>query len=120
MNFPIPMPDETVYSISARYHARSGNVSARQTLIDLTGEPINAKYLADYCNRTVDQAWETACAQMANAAKRTYPQPTQADLDAHILIVHGAELIADNRESDQAMCRQFEAWVAERFPSPNP
>jgi oligoendopeptidase F len=105
-------------ALAEHYWARGNGVSHNQTLIDLTGEPFNAKYLADYCNRTVDQAWETACAQMAQAATRTYPQPTQADLDAHIRIVHGAELIADNSESDDAMCRQFEAWVAERFPSP--
>jgi oligoendopeptidase F len=105
-------------ALAEHYWARGNGVSHNQTLIDLTGEPFNAKYLADYCNRTVDQAWETACAQMANAAKRTYPQPTQADLDAHIRIVHGAELIADNSESDDAMCRQFEAWVAKRFAPP--
>ncbi len=105
-------------ALAEHYWARGNGVSHNQTLMDLTGEPFNAKYLADYCNRTVDEAWDTACAQMASAAKRTYPVATQSDLDAHIRIVHGAELIADNSESDAAMCRQFESWVAQRFPSP--
>jgi len=107
-------------ALAEHYWARGNGVSHNQTLMDLTGEPFNAKYLADYCNQTVDEAWVTACTQMSSAATRTYPQTAQADLDAHIRIVHGAELIADNSESDEAMCRQFEAWVAERFPSPNP
>jgi oligoendopeptidase F len=107
-------------ALAEHYWARGNGVSHNQTLMDLTGEPFNAKYLADYCNQTVAEAWTTACAQMSSAASRTYPQTAQADLDAHIRIVHGAELIADNSESDEAMCRQFEAWVAERFPSPNP
>ncbi len=105
-------------ALAEHYWARGNGVSHNQTLMDLTGEPFNAKYLADYCNRTVDEAWEKACAQMAGAATRVYPEATQVDLDAHIRIVHGAELIADNSESDDAMCRQFEAWVAQHFPSP--
>jgi oligoendopeptidase F len=102
-------------ALAEHYWARGNGVSHNQTLVDLTGEPFNAKYLADYCNRTVDEAWETACAQMAGAATRTYPKATHADLDARIRIVHGADLIADNSVSDDAMCRQFEAWIAERF-----
>jgi hypothetical protein len=104
--------------LAEHYWARGNGVSHNQTLMDLTGEPFNAKYLADYCNRTVDEAWAMACAQMTGAAERVYPAATHADLDAQIRIVHGAELIADNGESDATMCRQFEAWVAERFPTP--
>jgi oligoendopeptidase F len=105
-------------ALAEHYWARGNGINHNATLMSLTGEPFNAKYLADYCNQTVDQAWIQAQAQMASAAARIYPKATLADLDAKIRIVHGAELIADNRESDQAMCRQFEAWVAERFPIP--
>ena len=32
-------------------------------------------------------------------------------LDAHIRVVHGAELIADNSESEARMLADFEAWI---------
>jgi len=104
-------------ALAEHYWARGNGINHNETLMSLTGEPFNAKYLADYCNQTVDQAWSEAQAQMASAAARAYPQATLVDLDARIRIVHGAELIADNSESDQAMCQQFEAWVAQRYPA---
>ena len=36
----------------------------------MTGEPFNAKYLADSCNQAVEQAWAEAQAKMAAAAQR--------------------------------------------------
>ena len=35
--FPTPYPDELFYSILARYHVRSGNISTKATLMDLYG-----------------------------------------------------------------------------------
>lgn len=35
--FPIPYPDEMLYSVLARYHARSGNASPKITMQDLFG-----------------------------------------------------------------------------------
>ena len=90
-------------ALSEHYWARGNGISHNDTLLSLTGEPFNAKYLADSCNQTVEQAWEQAQAQMASAASRQYPESTAPDLDANIRIVHGAELIADNAISDQAM-----------------
>jgi hypothetical protein len=104
-------------ALSEHYWAPGNSISHNDTLLSLTGEPFNAKYLADSCNQTVELAWEDARAQMANAASRQYPAPTAPDLAARIRIVHGAELIADNAESDQAMCQQFEAWLAKRYPA---
>jgi oligoendopeptidase F len=104
-------------ALSEHYWSRGNGISHNDTLLSLTGEPFNAKYLADSCNQTVEQAWEHARAQMTSAASRQYPAPTAPDLDARIRIVHGAELIADNAESDQAMCQQFEAWLAARYPA---
>ena len=86
-------------------------------MISLTGEPFNAKYLADSCNQTVDEAWAEAKAKIAMAATREYPQNAQRDLDATIRIVHGAEVLADNTESDEAMCLNFERWVGKHYPA---
>jgi len=104
-------------ALSQHYWARGNSISHNDTLLSLTGEPFNAKYLADSCNQTVDEAWAEAQATMAAAAKRNYPPAPAPDLDATIRIVHGAELIADNRESDQAMCQQFEHWVGQHYPA---
>jgi oligoendopeptidase F len=104
--------------LAEHYWARGNGISHNDTLMSLTGEPFNAKYLADECNKTVDQAWEDAQKQMAGAASRVYPTAPNADLDAIIRIVHGAEVFADNRESDQAMCAQFEQWVAQHCHTP--
>jgi oligoendopeptidase F len=99
--------------LAEHYWARGNGISHNNTLISLTGEPFNAKYLADECNKTIDQAWEDAQKQMAGAASRVYPPAPNADLDAIIRIVHGAEVIADNSISDAAMCAQFDQWVAQ-------
>jgi len=104
-------------ALAEHYWARGNSISHNDTLLSLTGEPFNAKYLADTCNQTVDEAWAEAQAHMAAAAKRSYPPAPAPDLNATIRIVHGAELIADNTDSDQAMCQQFERWVEQRYPA---
>jgi oligoendopeptidase F len=104
-------------ALSQHYWSRGNSISHNDTLLSLTGEPFNAKYLADSCNQTVEEAWADAQAAMAAAATRNYPPAPTPDLDATIRIVHGAELIADNRESDQAMCQQFERWVGQHYPA---
>lgn len=103
--------------LAEHYWARGNSISHNDTLLSLTGEPFNAKYLADNCNQTVAQAWEEARAKMAAAAARDYPSPPSNHLDAIIRIVHGAEVIADNAESDQAMVQQFERWVGQHYPA---
>jgi hypothetical protein len=45
------------------------------------------------------------------AAEREYPTDYPASLDATIRIVHGVEVIADNGESNEEMCRRFEEGV---------
>lgn len=104
-------------ALSQHYWARGNSISHNDTLVSLTGESFNAKYLADSCNQTVDEAWAEAQAKMAASTTRSYPPAPAKDLDATIRIVHGAELIADNSESDQAMCQRFEHWVGERYPA---
>ena len=104
-------------ALSQHFWAKGNSVSHNDTLVSLTGEPFNAKYLADSCNQTVDEAWTEAQAKMTAATARSYPPAPAPDLDATIRIVHGAELIADNSESDQAMCQQFERWVGQHYPA---
>ena len=50
-----------------------------------------------------------AAAQQRPAAGEGSP------LDAHIRVVHGAELIADNSESETRMLADFEAWIVNHY-----
>ncbi len=102
--------------LSEHYWARGNGINHNATLVSLTGEAFNAKYLAEHCNQSVEQAWNAAQRKMTAAAARAYPSAPSAGLDATIRIVHGDELIADNDQSDQAMCAQFESWVDSRYP----
>jgi oligoendopeptidase F len=102
--------------LAEHYWSPGNSITHNDTLVNLTAEPFNAKYLADECNKTVEQAWQDAQEQMSGAASRIYPNCSNRDLDANIRIVHGAEVIADNSASDQAMCAQFEGWVGEHYP----
>lgn len=104
-------------ALAEHYWARGNSINHNATLQSLTGESFNAKYLADSCNQTVEEAWADAQAQMAAAEQRQYAPAPIPDLDATIRIVHGAELIADNSESEEAMCQQFEQWVGQRYPA---
>lgn len=103
--------------LAEHYWSRGNGISHNETLVRLTSESFNAKYLADECNKSVAQAWADAQVLMANAASRAYPAAPDTGLDATIRIVHGAEVIADNTESDSAMCTQFENWVGQHYPA---
>jgi oligoendopeptidase F len=102
--------------LSEHYWARGNGINHNATLVSLTGEAFNAKYLAEHCNQSVDQAWEAAQRKMAESAARAQPAAVVTGLDATIRIVHGDELIADNEQSDAAMCERFESWVGHRYP----
>jgi oligoendopeptidase F len=104
-------------ALSQHYWARGNSVSHNDTLLSLTGESFNAKYLADSCNQTVDEAWAEAQVKIAEAGTRRYLPAPLPNLDATIRIVHGAELIADNSESDETMCQEFERWVGQLYPA---
>ncbi|GGY25482.1 M3 family metallopeptidase [Paludibacterium paludis] len=103
-------------ALARHYWAPGNSVSHNDTLISLTGEGFSARYLADSCTRTVEAAWNDARRAIADAASRAYPDTAPATLDADIRIVHGSERIADNHDGDEAMCRNFERWIADRYP----
>jgi oligoendopeptidase F len=103
--------------LAEHYWSRGNGISHNDTLVRLTSEPFNAKYLADDCNKSVEQAWTDAQELMANAASRVYPPAPNTGLDATIRIVHGSEVIADNTVSDSAMCERFENWVGQHYPA---
>ncbi len=98
----------------AEHYWRPGNsVSHNDTLVSLTGEGFTGRYLAEHCNRSVEQAWADAQVDIAAALKRA--QPPVQPLNASIRVVHGDELVADNGVSDEAMFAAFESWVDKHY-----
>ncbi|MNT57052.1 hypothetical protein D3C72_1943970 [compost metagenome] len=49
------------------------------------------------------------------AARQRPPAGEGTPLDAHIRVMHGAELIADNRESEGRMLADFETWICQHY-----
>ncbi|MGA7777180.1 MAG: M3 family metallopeptidase [Paraburkholderia sp.] len=95
----------------ARHCWAAGNsLTLDQTLQSLTGEPLNAAWLAAECNRSPQETWASAQEAFANN-EHALPHGDSGDLAASISIVHGAERIATNDESLQAMYAAFETWM---------
>ena len=103
--------------LAQHYWSRGNAISHDETLRSLTGEGFSARYLAEACTKSPEEAWTDAQARIEAAATRDYPGDFPASLEATIRIVHGADVIADNAESEAAMCRRFEGWVAEHYPA---
>ncbi|MBL0450856.1 M3 family metallopeptidase [Aeromonas caviae] len=96
--------------LAAHYWGPGNGMTHDETLQSLTGEGFSAVPLAEACNRSAAEAWQQAQACMA-AARQRPPAGEGTPLDAHIRVVHGAELIADNSESEARMLADFEAWI---------
>ncbi|MFM4703117.1 M3 family metallopeptidase [Aeromonas bivalvium] len=96
--------------LAAHYWGPGNGMTHDGTLRSLTGEGFSAAPLAEACNRSADEAWQQAQACMAAAHQRP-PAGEGTPLDAQIRVVHGADLIADNRESEARMLADFEAWI---------
>lgn len=100
--------------LAAHYWGPGNGMTHDQTLQSLTGEGFSAAPLARVCNQSVEDAWATASACMA-AARQRPPVGDGAPLNAHIRVVHGTELIADNSESEARMLADFEAWIQRHY-----
>lgn len=100
--------------LAAHYWGTGNGMSHDETLRSLTGEGFSAVPLAEACNLSAAESWLQAQACMAAAQQR--PAVGEGTpLDAHIRVVHGAELIADNRESETRMLTDFHAWITRRY-----
>jgi hypothetical protein len=104
-------------ALSAHYWEPGNSVDHHRMLRGLTGEGFSARYLAQDCTATVDDAAADAEGAMATAASRHYPDDFPSSLDAEIRIVHGAELIADSTDGEASMCDRFEGWIRTHYPS---
>jgi oligoendopeptidase F len=104
-------------ALAAHYWAPGNSIDHEATLRSLTGEGFSARYLAEECNRSADEAWKEADSAIAAATARKYPAAVPSELDADIRVVHGNEVLADSSDGEDAMCQRFESWVREHYPS---
>ncbi|EGU29805.1 M3 family metallopeptidase [Vibrio scophthalmi] len=97
-----------------QHYWRPGNsLTHNETIESLTGEGFNAKYLADVCNLSAEEAWQVQQQKMAHASPR--PQGVPADLNAKITVIDGAQTLASNQQSSEMMCQQFEQYIKHHY-----
>jgi hypothetical protein len=98
----------------AKYYWNGGNsVNHNDTIVNLTGEGFNAKYLADECNLSSEQAWEIEQKKISALESRTRAEI--APLNATINIIDGANKLANNAHSDNDMCNEFEQFIVSTY-----
>jgi hypothetical protein len=102
--------------LAEKYWAPGNSMTHDQTIRALTGEGFSARYLADACNASVEEAQSAAEEAIEASLERSYPTAYPMSLDADIAIVHGSETIADNSTSEAKMCADFAAWVRAKYP----
>ncbi|EOX4968915.1 M3 family oligoendopeptidase [Vibrio alginolyticus] len=98
----------------AKHYWHAGNhLSHNETIVSLTGEGFNAKYLADVCNLSPEQAWEVQQKKIDSLATRE--RASVASLNAAIKVVDGSKELASNAISDEQMCDDFERYIVETY-----
>lgn len=105
---------EVGQALAQNYWAPGNSVTHDSTVRQLTGKGLSGDALADHCNLTVAELWAENKSWLARAKTETPAEPKP--LNADIFIVHGSETLADNRKSEEDLCRQFEAWIAKNYP----
>lgn len=103
-------------ALAEHYWGPGNSVDHDAMLRSLTSEGSSARYLADQCNRSIEEAWQDAQISMSMAAARNYPTAVPASLDAIIRVVDGDRVLADSQDGEDAMCDRFAAWVHEHYP----
>jgi len=95
--------------LAKQYWNPGNSISHDESIRNLTGEGFNAKYLADVCNLSVDEAWTIEKAKVEKLTQRT--QVPVADLNANIQVVDGTKVLASNVGSTDQMCQDFERAI---------
>ena len=94
----------------AKHYWNPGNgISHDATIRNLTGEGFNARYLADHCNQSVDEAWKAQEDRIEAMGRRT--RANVQPLNASIKVVDGDKVLASNDLSDVSMFEAFESKI---------
>jgi len=99
--------------LAKHYWEQGNNLSHNQTIESLTGEGFNAKYLADVCNLSAEDAWKIEQQKIANLSSRKRSEV--APLNATIKVVDGNNVLSDNLVSDDDLLNRFEAYIADKY-----
>lgn len=99
--------------LAKHYWTPGNSISHDDTLKSLTGEGFSAKYLAEHCNLTSEQAWQIEAAKIAALGNRV--RGKVHSLNASITLVDGNEVISSNEVSDIQLCNQFESYINTRY-----
>ena len=103
--------------LSERCWAKGNAISYGGSIQNLTGEAPSGRALARECNRSTEETWAEQERRMNAARSRNRGNDRDAfELDAHITVAHGAEIIATNTSGMEAMFADFEAFVAKHWP----
>jgi hypothetical protein len=109
-------------ALAEAYWAPGNSLTHDQTLRKLTGEGFSARYLAEACDETVEQAWAKALDQLEAAERRGARTDDGPPLQARVMVVHGAEVLADNGDggdaAERAMFDRFEQWIGAHYGAP--
>lgn len=98
----------------AKHYWNAGNsVNHNDSIVALTGEGFNAKYLADECNLSVEDAWKAEQLKIAKMTART--QVDVMPLQAKITIIDGPKTLTSNAKSNADMCNEFETYIMETY-----
>ncbi|MFN7982176.1 MAG: M3 family metallopeptidase [Vicinamibacterales bacterium] len=103
-------------SLREQYWVPGNSIDHDTTLRNLTGEGFSARYLANDCNQSAEDAWQSARKAMDAAASRPVATVTTS-LNASIRVVNGADVLADSSQGDEAMCAAFESWIQANYPA---
>lgn len=95
--------------LTQKYWNPGNSISHDESIKNLTGEGFNAKYLADECNLSIDEAWAIEKAKIDRLNSRV--QAPVRDLNAKIQVVDGTKILASNDESVEKMCDDFETAI---------
>lgn len=99
--------------LAKHYWAQGNHLTHNQTIESLTGEGFNAKYLADSCNLSAQEAWKME--QQKIAALSSRQRAKVASLNANIKVVDGDKVLSDNTLSDEDLFNRFEAYIDQEY-----
>ncbi|MFT5483541.1 MAG: oligoendopeptidase F [Halieaceae bacterium] len=99
--------------LAEHYWHKGNSVNHNQTIMSLTGEGFNARYLADECNLSAGELWQIQQEKIRSLAERS--RAKVVPLNATIQIVDGEKQLASNLVSDTDMCEAFEAHIVEQY-----
>jgi hypothetical protein len=102
--------------IAAAYWAPGNSITHAESVKRLTGQSLGGDALAAECNRTNDEVWAAAQASIASLATRPEVGTLDTvDLDAKIRVVHGKEVIAEQKTSFARLSKDFESWIDAQY-----